>query len=479
MPTAKRTIYGARCAVVLLALTLTVSDGAALDAKPDLAVLVFGTGPDTRPITAPGQQVSFVIGLDTRNAVGAHHGKVMVVLPVGLTFRSGEPRPTRVENGNRPVWEIDALDPKVLPIFFQVTADADSTLAPGSQLEISAYAQCSECSANAPHNHADYTIHVQPVGPALVFAGSTLDSVPLTADGPTTFEVNLTNDGNLVATDTRLEVTLPSGVKFNKADPQPELPSGQVVTVNLGDLARAESRSVTMTVAVDAQQLQSLQGEQPLTFAFRLLHKAAGIDVTDSHFEIVKHLESAGYDVAVWLTAEGTKEPGEVSPGDDVTCVVTYANIGNQTAHNVSVTLSLGSGLTIAKADPQPAGTDTSSVYAGGVMHWNIGDLDVGMSHSIRSIVHVTSVPDDGALVDAVVTADGIDIDASNNGASLLWHSPLAPGVITAAARSAGAAHGAAHGISHLWRYVVGLLLLMVAAVFVVRVQRNRAPPRA
>ena len=93
-------------------------------------------------------------------------------------------------------------------------------------------------------------IYVQTVGPALIFLGSNLDSPrPVTAEDPTTFKVNLKNAGNLPATGTRLEATLPTGVKFDKADPLPAYSSGQVVTFKLGDLARAESRSVSITVA--------------------------------------------------------------------------------------------------------------------------------------------------------------------------------------------------------------------------------------
>ena len=158
----------------------------------------------------------------------------------------------------------------------------------------------------------------------------------------------------------------------------------------------------------------------------------------------------------------GAKEPGELVPGSDVTSVITYANLGNQPAQKVVVALNLGAGLAIAHSDPQPTGTGTNDAYPGGVAHWDIGDLGVGMSRTIRSVIHVTSVPDDGALVNATITADGIDIDASNNSASLLWHSPLPPGTIksmrraSAIEKTAGGPEEArvqpvSHRLRHLW----------------------------
>ena len=60
--------------------------------------------------------------------------------------------------------------------------------------------------------------------------------------------------------------------------------------------------------------------------------------------------------------------------------------------------------------------------------------FDLHRPHSprltIRSVIHVASVPDDGALVNATIIADGIDLDGSSNNASLLSHSPLPAGAL-------------------------------------------------
>ena len=186
---------------------------------------------------------------------------------------------------------------------------------------------------------------MQQAGPALVFTGSNLDSLPLTPDSPVTFMVELKNAGNLPATGTSMKMGLPSAVKFDKADPPPDSSSGQDFTFKLGDLARDESRSVTVTIELDPQQAYDLQQSgQLLSFDFEASRIASGKEITDSHFQPTKRVEAAGQNAAVWLTVEGAKEPGEVSPRDDVTCVITYANLGNQPAHKAVVTLNLGAG---------------------------------------------------------------------------------------------------------------------------------------
>jgi hypothetical protein len=178
--------------------------------------------------------------------------------------------------------------------------------------------------------------------------------------------------------------------------------------------------------------------------------------------------------------AEGAEVPGEISPKNDVTGVIKFANLGNQPARKVVVTLLLGSGLSIAHSDPRASGTGTNSAYAGGVTRWDIGDLGVGMSRTIRSVIHATSIPDDGTLVAASVTADGIDLDTSNNSASLLWHSPLPPGALKGPQSSATVREGtgfsektSARPASHRWRHFFEFVFVIAAVLIFLRTKRK------
>jgi len=463
-----------------LALGLSESDAFGADAKANLGVVVIGAGDDMRPVTAPGQPFLFTIGLDNMKGVAdAHHVILRAVLPNGLKFQSSEPAPTRVENGNHPVWEIDTLPAKALPRLFQVTAETDANQAPGNQLEISAEAESSEGNANSADNHASYKIYVQALGPALVLLGSTLDSMAVTAETPTTFNVYLKNAGNLPSTGTRLEATLPKGMKLDKADPKPALSSGEVVSFKLGDLERGESRAVSMTVAFDSRQLpELLTNDRPLTFAFRVSRLVSGAEVTDSRFEVAKHIESAGQDVAVWLVREG-EAGAETPPEKDISYVIKFANLGNQNAHKAVVALFLGPGLSIAHSDSQLTGTEKNDAFPGGIAHWDVGELGVGMSGNVRSAIHATSIPNDGALLSATITADGIDLDTTNNVASVLWHNPPVQGTLKSARRSAAVVKPVAmsekanaHPASHRWRYFIWLILVIVALVIFFRARR-------
>ena len=467
--------------VLLLILMAAPGNANALGQKPDLTVIVFASGSDPRPVVAPGLQTDLIVSVSNmRGDADAHKVVLSTTLPKGLKFVSSDPPPAKIESGNRLIWEVSVFPAKALPRLFDVIVEGDPHLAPGSQVEISADATSDEKNADSKYNHDTYTLFVQQAGPALVFTGSNLDSLPLTPDSPVTFMVELKNAGNLPATGTSMKMSLRSAVKFDKADPPPDSSSGQDFTFKLGDLARDESRSVTVTIELDPQQAYDLQQSgQLLSFDFEASRIASGKEITDSHFQPTKRVEAAGQNAAVWLTVEGAKEPGEVSPRDDVTCVITYANLGNQPAHKAVVTLNLGAGLATARSDPRPSGTLADDAYPGGVSHWDIGDLDIGQSGSIRSIVHVTSVDDDGALVNASITADGIDTDTSNNTASLLWHSPLPPGTLksmrrTSAVEPVGESEEASvRPASHRLRHLFELILLIVVVLIIVRARRN------
>lgn len=137
---------------------------------------------------------------------------------------------------------------------------------------------------------------------------------------------------------------------------------------------------------------------------------------------MVKPIELAGPDAAIWLTAGGSGSFGTLSAGQDVTLTLRYGNYGNQVAATTTVTLALGSGLNLISAVPPPNRTITSTLFGGGVRGWLLGNLAVGDTGSIVVRVHVASVPAGGSLVMAAIVPAIRDIIPLNN-AAVLWGS--------------------------------------------------------
>jgi hypothetical protein len=77
--------------------------------------------------------------------------------------------------------------------------------------------------------------------------------------------------------------------------------------------------------------------------------------------------------------------------------------------------LSLWSGLSLVSAQPAPSRTMTSTTFAGGVLGWDLGALEVGESGSIQARAHVASVPAEGSLVLATIGNAHLDIYPANN----------------------------------------------------------------
>lgn len=463
-------------ALVLLILISISGNASAMGHKPDLTVLVFASGSDPRPVIAPGMQTDLIVSVSNmRGNADAHNVVVTTTLPKGLKFVNSDPKPKRIENGNRFIWEMPAFPAKGLPRLFDVIVEGDAHLAPGSRVEVSADATSDE-KTKSQYNHDTYTLFVQQAGPALVFTGSNLDSLPLTPDSPVTFVVELKNAGNLPATDTRMKMSLPPGVKFDKADPPPDSSSGQDFTFKLGDLARDESHSVTVTIELDQQQAMDLQQSgQLLSFNFEVARIVSGREITDSHFQLTKRVEAAGQNVAVWLGAEGAKEPGEASPGDDVTTVITYANLGNKPAHKVVISLALGPGLAIANAEPNPARMHVPvkkpfswqpTKVVSDVTAWEFEQVGPGLSGSITVHIRSDSLPADGSVLTTTITAGDADLDSSNNSASLLLHQVSLHSRHSIVSAAGGEKH---ERPSHRFRFMVLVAAICALALLVWR----------
>ena len=471
-----------RVAIVSIAIVLFwCGQGFAASVKPDLVVLLFGSELDPRPIAVPGQPFSFRIGLDNMTAADAHEVKLTALLPKGFNFRTSDPAPTKVENENHLTWELNSPDPKTLPRFFDVTLETEANLVPGTEAEISAQVECSEAIVDPAHNRATQTVYVQAAGPRLVLSGSTFDSVILTAEEPVTFQIKIENAGNLPAIDTRMQATVPAGLKLVKAEPASASSTGNTVTFKLGDLARAESKSISMKVAFDPLQLSDLLSKDtPLTFAFRASRVASGAEVTDSQIEITKHIESAGHDVALWLMKESANKTEKSSLKGDMTCVIKLANLGNQPAHKVSVTLSLGPGLDIAHSDPPASTSAKSADPLVATARWDIGDLEIGMSRTIHSVIHNASTAGDGVVLAAAISADGLDIDSTNNTASLVLYNPSSASTIKSARSTpelkpvGRSEKSAGRPVSHHWRHLLELILVIIAVAIVFRARHKR-----
>jgi uncharacterized repeat protein (TIGR01451 family) len=429
---------------------------------PDLAVVIIRTGDDDRPLAAPGQQITLGVGVGNLNGDTDAHSVVLTVkLPSGLMLQSAGPAPNKME-GRSLVWNLGTIAAHAFPQTFDLTL-AVAKDAP-SELTVSADATSSERDQHTENSSDTFPIIVKPAAADLIVQ-STLGTEALTVGKPVKFGVSVSNQGNISASAILLRVVLPPKVSFKSGDPAPTATSSDTTTWQLDDIAPGSSRTIAVAIALDTSLAASASEPTPenlLKFKLDASTTTTQVTPANNHLEIEKHVELAGSDLKVWLSVQGAENPGELPVGKDVTYTITYGNFGNAPAQHASVSLSLSQGLDFVRAEPPAVDASKNERFAGGVLSWDAGDLRVGQSNIIRSQVYVTSVPEDGCLVMATISATSADVNAGDNVAYSLRH----------ASRAVERQTAARGGHTMLWLFLIAVL----AIVFWV-VRRARSKP--
>jgi uncharacterized repeat protein (TIGR01451 family) len=426
----------------------------------DLGVTMLRSDTDPRGVIVPGGTVTISIGVNNlRGDAEAHASVLTVTLPDGLKLQQARPAPNRIEPGKGSAnlnWSLGTVAARASSRIFELDLTTAADVQADTKLIVLATVTTSDNDANQKNNTAAFILLVQPAVADLAVKSS-LVAVPFTLGKPVRFTAEVSNFGTAVASRSVFTLMLPPKISFESSDPPPTGTSDSSVTWQLGDIEPAGSRSVAVTIALDiglGANAGDSTPESRLRFKLDASTTTTDVNPANNHLEIDKHVQLAGFDIQVWLAVQGADEPGELSVGKDATYTITYGNFGNAPASKASVLLSLWEGLNFVSAEPAPARSSKSDKFRGGVLEWDAGDLPVGESRLISCRVHVASVPDDGALVMATISAPGTDINPTNNVAYSNGYAPRASK--RQAARSGRA----------LWPWL--LVLALVAGLLVV-----------
>jgi hypothetical protein len=395
-----------RAATLLTALCALVATGSAA-AGSGLSVTILRSGNDPRLLAAPGQTVTLSI------AVSNLHGQtdirdtaLTVSIPTGLVLKQARPVPNR-SAAQRLVWNLGTVKAGAFAQIFELDLQVAPRLSRGSQLSVLAAASGDRSWSG--HDAVAATLMVQDPAADLTIE-SDLNSVPFTAVGPVDFGVKVGNLGTIAASATTLRIKLPAGVSFKSSVPAAAQVGGNVITWQLGDIAPVQSRDVIVKIQPDRQLEAALSHtanpNNLARFELDAFSPAPSLRPTDSHLEIARRVEPAGANLKVWVNVLGAKIPGALQAGKDVIFEVGYGNFGNQTASKVSVSLGLDRGLAMIDSQPPVARSAASGQFQGGILWWEVGEVGIGETASIRTRVHVDSVAETGTIVRAAIAAD-------------------------------------------------------------------------
>jgi uncharacterized repeat protein (TIGR01451 family) len=403
-------------------LTLRFNQGGATPTRPtstasgpDLGVVAFLSSREI-PAVAPGQTVTYTVGVNNLNgAVAAHNVALTATLPAGLTFVSADPAPASPINPEQPVWEMGTITTTQRSQLASIVARVNPGIAPGSVLTVTANASTTDAETDLTDNHDEaFGLLVQPIGPDLVVE-SDLAGVPMTVDQPITTTIDVTNYGNVASPDATLSLTLPPSVTLLSAVPFTPTINAAGLTWNLGVLAPEAMRRITLTLRPDLLLATSVSfnpevvSSKLLTYTLNAATSGPDIDPANNTATMAGPVASTGNDAQVWLHSAATRTGG-ISTGQDLTYTIRYANYGNQTAPTTTVTLTLGSGLVLLSS--QPAAT---RIISGTKLGWDLGDLPVGMTGEFQVRARVDAALPEGTVTAATINSTAYDIAPLNN----------------------------------------------------------------
>ena len=207
------------------------------------------------------------------------------------------------------------------------------------------------------------------------------------------YSLVVSNSGDAVAANVVVTDTLPAGVTYLGANPEPTSLDGQTVSFSLGNLAIGASATVTIDVTVDATggsvtnsasvSSDTLEGGQ------------GNANNSDSCSSAVK-----SPDVVVDKTC-----PVDMIAGEGAAYTITVSNAGSSPAKNVVLTDTLPAEVSFVSATPE-------ATVNGPTLTWSLGDLDAGASVTVTINVDVvattgTATNSASAATDSVEGGEG------------------------------------------------------------------------
>lgn len=226
------------------------------------------------------------------------------------------------------------------------------------------------------------------IGPLLALSLSDSPD-PVAAGGDLTYTLDYDNSGDRDATGVTISAAVPANTSFSSATNGGSL-SGSTVTWNIGTLPPGPSASVQMTVQVVS----------PLTDGTQIVNDASSIDSNETS-SVTAATATTTVTSAPVLAISISDSPDPVIAGNLLAYTLSYSNSGNANTTGVVIT------------DAIPANTSFDSAtdggtYSSGMVTWNLGSLNAGVSGMVEVVVQVSA-----AAAGTIVSNGNYHIDSN------------------------------------------------------------------
>jgi len=247
-------------------------------------------------------------------------------------------------------------------------------------------------TSNVDINKLETDLAINKTGPGFSTPGDTI-----------TYTISLSNTGLLTATSTVVTDTLPSQVTFVTYTTSLAVtftqPSANTLVWELGDVL---SQTTGLSITVQGTVSSSVSVPSVITNT---------VEASTTATETV-----TANNTAQWVTQIGAPDlqvlktgPATVNAGDTLTFTITYSNSGPLDATGVTLVDQLPAAMTYI--------TDSAGgVHSGGVITWNVGDLNVSASGTVVVTATATYA---GVYTNQVsISADQVDVYPADNHSS-------------------------------------------------------------
>ncbi|HQI86591.1 MAG TPA: hypothetical protein PKV20_18595, partial [Anaerolineae bacterium] len=310
-------------------------------------------------------------------------------VPLNTTYLACGPLPCN-EAGGVVTWPLGVLDinaTRVLTMLVQVGA----TLPGGTIITNTAWVTSTEGLTDTDQVTTPVNANAE------IWVAKTGSPSPVTPGLPMTYSLTVTNDGPAAAENVLVTDTLPVEVSFVDATPYPNVSAVSPLVWNLGTLADGESRTILITVTVNADVTAGFTNTVIITTTTPGDNPANNED---------------DYPVAVLAVADlaitKSDNPDPVTPGAPLVYTLVYTNYGPSDAQNVVVTDTLPAEVLFVSATP-------SASSGPNPLLWNLGTLAAGASGQIVVTATVQPWVTQTFTNTVVIGTDTPETDYDNN----------------------------------------------------------------
>ncbi len=356
---------------------------------------------DNKQSVAPGETLTYDVTVTNTGADAVTNVVAVDSLPAGVTYVSATDAGTYDSAARTVTWNVGSVAAGAVKVV-HVTVTVNADVLPGQKIENLATVTTDQGCTDDPATPADEcrTIDIDEV-PSLSIVKD--DRRQVVAPGQAvTYDVSVTNNGTVDATDVQVSDVLPLNLEFVSANENGDY-NAILRTVNwtVDTLAAGETKTVQVTVTVSESVVP---GD-----TVRNIARVGGPEgCVDNPATPVNECESIDIDNVPSISISKTDGKDVVLPGETSSYDLTVKNTGEYDAPKVVVTDVLPANLTFVSA------TD-GGVYdaAVGTVTWSIGDLPVGAEKVVTVVatVSASAVPNEAISNTAKVTTDELCVD--------------------------------------------------------------------